>query len=182
MDFTLLHSHQKLFDATTAVIIGTEGLFLFSSFFVASNSYGGFYAVFLGLIAILVTSMSWYGIRRKINRTTYGAVLGAASIFVIVYLQSAIFWGQYSACESSSDRRRLTGVECNHVSAMRAVCAFSVFLFLFEIVYVAILLKYKNEILGSDPFDEGIGSYGGNNGFGAIPDNEAKRYLNYSFL
>lgn len=167
-------THQKMFDFSTALLLGTESLYLFSSFFIATNAYGGFVAVFTGLVAIAFTVLSWYGIRRKINRTIYGAVLGVAAIFVVIYLETAIFWGQYSGCESDPGSRRLTGVECSGTSAMKAVCAFSVFLFIFQLIYVGILLKYKNEILGTTAYDEGLGAPSNSQYPNSYPNNNAE--------
>lgn len=100
-------------------------------------------------------------------------------MLVFVSLESAIFWGQYSRCTSSRRRsllrsdgidhslsvelstelmyhRELTyGVECNHTSAMKSVCTFSVMMFLSYLALIAVLIKFKNEILGSAPLNEG---------------------------
>ena len=37
-----------------------------------------------------------------LSRTFYGAILGVAVMMTFISLQTAIFWGQYSGCESSS--------------------------------------------------------------------------------
>ena len=101
-------------------------------------------------------------------------------MLVFVSLQSAIFWGQYSRCESDSGRRLLRqisnsitmttqyedterrmlsyGVECAHTSAMKSVCTFSVMMFLSYVVLVAVMIKFKNDILGPAPLDEGYTS------------------------
>jgi hypothetical protein len=103
-------------------------------------------------------------------------------MLIFVSLESAIFWGQYSRC--SSDRRMLLrggapaditasystlfieefigghrelsyGVECKHTSAMKSICTFSVMMFLSYVALVAVMIKFKNEILGPAPLNEG---------------------------
>lgn len=47
------------------------------------------------------------------------------------------------------------GVECNHTSAMKSVCTFSIMMFLSYVALVAVMIKFKNEILGPAPLNEG---------------------------
>jgi len=58
--------------------------------------------------------------------------------------------------EASHVSRMLTiGVECSHGGAMKSMCAFSVFMFLTYLAVIGIMLKFKNEILGSGQLNEG---------------------------
>lgn len=55
--------------------------------------------------------------------------------------------------------RQLTiGVECSHGGAMKSMCAFSVFMFLTYLAIIGVMLKSKNEILGSGQLNEGYAS------------------------
>lgn len=47
------------------------------------------------------------------------------------------------------------GVECSHTSAMKSVCTFSIMMFLSYVALVAVMIKFKNEILGPAPLNEG---------------------------
>jgi hypothetical protein len=89
----------KLFDGLTCCQAVCAGCFLLSSLFVASNPYAGFVALLTGLMALTHTAAAWYFIRQQVSRTMYGAVLGSSCVVVFVYLETAIFWGQYSNCE-----------------------------------------------------------------------------------
>ena len=177
--------HEQIIDLTLAA----QGLFTFcyliSSFVVASNPYGGFPAVFTGLIHTAFIGISYYGIRQKPSRIIYGGILGACSVLICISLMTAIFWGQYGGCATlakatymmptlaptqaphnanrnlmtekllENSARRLTGIACQHTSAMKSVCAFSVFHFLTYLGFVGILLKFKNEILATVPLEGG---------------------------
>jgi len=167
--------HTELFDYTILAQLLFTFCYLISSFVVAGNDYAGFLCVFLGLIYTGFACMSYYGVRKSPSRSWYGAILGASLLLVIISLQSAIFWGQYSECtrassptraptqkpsgrrlaQATSTQRLLLGIECEHTSAMKSVCAFSVFMFLAYIVQIGLLLKFKNDFLGSSPLDEG---------------------------
>jgi hypothetical protein len=51
--------------------------------------------------------------------------------------------------------------ECRSQSAMKSVCAFSVFMFLSYLVLGGFLVHFKNAILGSAPLNEGYDTVGG---------------------
>jgi hypothetical protein len=51
--------------------------------------------------------------------------------------------------------------QCSSQGAMKSVCAFSVFMFLSYLVLGAILVHYKNAILGTAPLNEGYDVVGG---------------------
>lgn len=61
--------------------------------------------------------------------------------------------------------RRLNriGVQCKHKAAMRSVCAFSVFMFLSYLFQIALLIRYKDEILKTSATD----------GYAAVPSSGA---------
>ena len=60
-----------------------------------------------------------------------------------------------SSYKTEMGQRRLIGVECYHVHAMKSVCAFAVFMFLTYLFMIGLLLRFKDEILGSAPLNEG---------------------------
>ena len=92
-------SFSKLFDWLIFCQLVCVACFLLSSLFVASNPYAGFLSVFIGLVAAAHSGGCWYFIRQRVSRTMYGAVLGSSCVMVCIYLETAIFFGQYSACE-----------------------------------------------------------------------------------
>jgi len=175
-------SHGELLDYTLIAQLLFSCCYLISSFFVFGNDYAGFNALLLSVFFFLKIYFTYVGIKKSPSRSLYGAVLGSGLILLVLSLQSAIFWGQYADCEKASQpssaptnspaqaqkilmnssanldfaQRQLLGVECNHTSAMKSVCAFSVFMFLAYIVELGLLLKFKNEFLGSAPLDEGF--------------------------
>lgn len=95
-------SFAKLYDGLICGQAVCAACFLLSALFIASNPYAGAVAVLTGLVVPLHVGGSWYCIRRAVSRTLYGAVLGSSCVMVFVYLETAIFWGQYSDCEKYS--------------------------------------------------------------------------------
>lgn len=134
--------------------------YLISCFFILSNPYGGSNAFLLGIVFAGNIALSYQGIRRAISRTYFGVVLACTIFLILIALQNAIYWGEYSDC---SEARRLDGVGralsigyyCQNRHAMKSVCAFSVLMFLSYIFQVALLIRYKDEILGNGPLNEG---------------------------
>ena len=187
MPFELIH--EEAIDLTLAAQIFFSFCNLISSFVVGSNPYGGFIAILTALIYGAFTYVSWYGIRQKPSRILYGGIVGACSMLICISLMTAIFWGQYADCETLSEaqarhhshsndnnnnhsnhtsrllletfsRRLTTGIECKRTSAMSALCAFSVFMFLTYLVFIALILKFKDEILASVPPEDGYNQPG----------------------
>lgn len=147
------YSFTELIDSTLIA----EGVFVFcyviSSLFLLSNSYAGFVGGMFGIVWIVYLAFAYYSIRMKPSRILYGVTLGVSVMLIILTLQQAIFWGQSSGCSQTADgHRRLLGIECYQIGAMKSVCTFSVFLFLAEIFLVFILLRHKDDLLptGSD--------------------------------
>ena len=80
--------------------------------------------------------------------------MGSGLFLVILSLQTAIFWGEYSKCQPAKTFND-TSAECKTKSAMISATVFAVFMFLTLIIHLLILFMYKDAILGSGPLDEG---------------------------
>mmetsp|Transcript_5545 Transcript_5545/g.5726 ORF Transcript_5545/g.5726 Transcript_5545/m.5726 type:complete len:254 (+) Transcript_5545:107-868(+) len=212
--------YAEAIDLTLAAQAFFTFCYLISSFVVGGNYYGGFIAVFTGLLYATSIGITYYGIRHKPSRMMYGSVLGAGTMLIFTSLMAAVFWGQYAECQTLSaagasvinpnyvppptssptmyptvyeededadedkerrlrrlsellghaansvistidsesnhllsvfKSRKLSDVECAQTSAMRSVCAFSVFMFLSYIVLLSLLIKFKTEILATVP-------------------------------
>lgn len=95
-------------------ILKTQSVLVFclliSSFYLATNAYAGFITVFTAFMFAAFIGVTYYGIRLSPSRTFYGAILGACIVLLIVSLQLAIFWGQYSGCLSMDSGIVYTGM------------------------------------------------------------------------
>ena len=60
------------------------------------------------------------------------------------------------------------GVECDSIGAMKSLCTFSVFMMLSYIFELIVLLKFKDDLLGNGPLDEGIGGVGAASSAGTL--------------
>lgn len=152
------YSYSELLDATIVIQAVLSFCYLMSSFPVSANGYAGFVSILMSLVYCLFTVLSYYGLRVSLTRKFFGFVLGASVVLVFVSLENSIFWGQYAGCEprhGSAVPKDKIGVECKHVAAMKALCAFSVFLFLSYIFLVVLLMRFKDELLGSVPSNLG---------------------------
>ena len=144
---------SQLIDGLLNLQAGLIVAYGLSAVFVLSNKYGGTNAGLLGIIFLGFLYATHQGIKQQLSRTSFGGVLAGAVFLTFMSLQSAIFWGQYSNCSKLEDDD--FDNECHHVPAMKAVCTFSVFLFLSYLAQVFILLRFKDEILGDARLDEG---------------------------
>ena len=128
----------------------TEGVcvfcYLVSSLFLLGNSYAGFTTFFFGLVVAGALGLKLYALTAR-DRVLYGAMLGVVTLGLVMTLMQAILWGQSAGCAASGSGRRLLGVECTNVGAMKSVCTFSVFLFLQELVFLALVLRHKDDLL-----------------------------------
>ena len=151
---TLIQAHLSQLSPTQIIdsILIFQGIFCFcyfiSSCVAFSNEYAGFVGLLTGLIYIASVGHTFYGLKRHLNRTMYGSILGLSSVLVILSLQSAIFWGQYSNCEEGTttdiSNKGSIGVVCTHRGAMKSMCAFSVFMFLTYLGKYRLTLYYNS--------------------------------------
>lgn len=163
-------SHEQVLYGSLVLELVWTVCYLISAMFLASNAYAGFNVLVLGILQLAVIALSYYGFYMEVTRTLYGIVLGAVTMLVFQSLQSAVFWGQYAACESyhTWDEKAHYGVECHHRPAMKSVCVFSVFLFLTYAVQLGAMIRYKNDILGAAPANESVGNRDGIPTFAAL--------------
>lgn len=195
-------SFEQLLDGTLAAQAVFTACYFISSLVLSGNAFDGFNAVMLGLVYGASVALVYFKIRREPSRIMYGIILGISVVLMIISLQSAIFWGQYAGCESSSSsstsystsptmapspsptssRRILTEMDsvheaynpfssshrqlyiseqCKYRPAMRSLCAFSVFMFLSYIFEIALLVRYKDDILKAST---------GREGYAAVPN------------
>jgi hypothetical protein len=63
----------------------------------------------------------------------------------ILNLMTAIYWGQLSGCKLIHGQ--LAGYTCKNRSAYGAVCAFAVFLFLFQLAFTVALSWWRDEFI-----------------------------------
>lgn len=129
--------------------------YLISTIFQATNVYNGFNAIFLGIVFAGMIGCSYIYLRKNITKVMYGCVLGATFMLIFISLQSAVFWGQYSDCETYPKEKYslLSGNPpmCTNTPAMESICTFSVFMFLSYVAQLVIMIVFKHEILGSHP-------------------------------
>lgn len=126
--------------------------YMISAIFQFSNVYNGFNAIFLGIIFLGTVICSYLYLRKNVTKVMYGILLGATFMLIFISLQSAIFWGQYSDCESYHlDGKSGNPPMCENTPAMESICTFSVFMFLSYSAQLVIMIVFKHEILGALP-------------------------------
>ncbi len=135
--------------------------FSISSFVAFSDQYAGFVGILVGILFVGLSCWTYYCSNFDMNRTVFGAILGSCSVFSMISLQTAIFWGQLSNCSPIKSKNvKVTykgsiGYECKNTDAMKSMCTFSVFIFLSYIALIGVLLFYKDDILGNEKLNEG---------------------------
>jgi hypothetical protein len=161
----MMYSQEQIIDLLLKAQTVIVCCYLICALVVGGNTYSGFNAVFLGLVFAGFTGATYYGLRVHVSRTHFGMLLGGGCMLLFMSLESAIYWGQYGACEaeptttsSSTSTGTGSGPECSQQGAMKALCAFSVFMFLSYIGLVGALVYFKEELLGGAPMREGYSS------------------------
>jgi hypothetical protein len=157
-----MYSHHELLDFTVLVQAFLSFCFFLSAISVFGNHYAGFFALFLALLFSVMTGISHYGLSYHPNKILWGAILGSSVVMIFISLESAIFWGSYGNCVPPplvppttpvllvDTHRSLYGVECHNTSGIKSCCVFSVFLMLSYLIFITLVIRFKNEILGND--------------------------------
>lgn len=173
------YSYEQLMGGTMLVQAACIVGYFISSLVVSGNAFDGFNAVMLGIVYGGTLALTYLKIRKNPSRLMYGIILGMSVILLVISLQSAIFWGQYAGCSSSSSstvttttsptmspslapasafttahRKLYITEQCKNRFAMRSISAFSVFIFLSYIFKLAVLVRYKNDILQQASADQ----------------------------
>jgi hypothetical protein len=158
-----MYSHHELLDFTILVQAALSFCFFVSAIYVFGNHYAGFSALFLALLFSVMTGVSHFGLSCYPNKMMYGAILGSSTVMIFVSLQSSIFFGSYGTCISPpvivpsiapalliDAHRSLYGVECYNVGGLKSCCAFSILLMLSYLIFITLVIRFKNEILLND--------------------------------
>lgn len=110
--------------------------------------------IFLHVLYILYLD---YGFLYWKNGIYYGMLLGASAMLCILSLQTAIFWGQSSKCDTNGPSNM---TQCSHIDAMVSLVVFSVFILFILIVQCGLLIKYKDVILSDSDVQAPLASLG----------------------
>ena len=101
----------------------------------------------------------------------------SSSAHVAIETLRSRFTGQ-AASQSTVTRQLRHNVDCKHTSAMKAVCAFSVFMFLSYLIQIFFMYHFKHDILGSAPLDEGYNKVQSHDGYiHGIPESQLKHTI-----
>lgn len=127
----------------------------------------GFNVVLTALMYVTFVAGSFWVITRHTTSLTIGFLIGVGTMMCLTSLMTAVYWGQLSDCSPklSGTVRQYT---CNHVSAMRSVCAFASLLFIAEGAFTAMLVAWKDEFTDDEPPTGGYSDIAPNPG-GAAP-------------
>ena len=151
--------HKKLLNANLVLQLIFGFGFMISSFVVAGTANMGFNAVITTLMLMGYLAYGLTVINKRQNEMNVGILLGSSILFTWISLYTAIFWGQLSGCDESPsvspDR-----YSCDNVSAMRAVSAFGVFLFLLQLGFSVTLYMWRDSILGEASSYQDVDSNG----------------------
>ena len=139
--------HKKILNANLILQLIFGFGFMISSFVVAGTANYGFNAVLTVLLLIGYLAHGLTVLNKRQSEMNVGILLGTSMLFTWISLATAIFWGQLSGCDESEDGN-VDHYSCSNVSAMRAVSAFSVFLFLLQLAFTVNLYMWRDSILG----------------------------------
>lgn len=73
-----------------------------------------------------------------------GFLIGSTAVMTCLNLNTAIYWGQLSRCESHSG---LSGYTCSNRTAYGFLSFFSVLLFLVQLGFTALLVMWRGDLI-----------------------------------
>lgn len=152
LDFIEEFSYEQIFHVCLIILITlTSFYFLNSTFFLSRNSYGGLSSFMTSIFYISLSYFAYKCLKNEISRVSYGLLLGLFFLLIFISMQDAIFWGQYSLCESFpfslSSTKKLYGVECSHTGAMIFGSILSLLISFLSLIFSFFLIKFKDDIL-----------------------------------
>lgn len=154
---------SNAFDGFNAVMLGLVfgGTIAVTYFKVRKNPSRTMYGIILGMSVILMvislqSAIFWgqYAGCQSDSSSTSSPTMAPTSAPAarkLVAMDTDLF----VSAESNFHRQLYISEQCKNKAAMRSVCAFSVFMFLSYIFKIALLVRYKNDILKSTTDREG---------------------------
>lgn len=168
LQMQILNDKPKLLSS----ILGVQSLFticfFFSSLAVSSTANNGFNVVLDALLYAMYCLGGLYVLNRSQSGLAVGFLIGVACMTTINSLKTAIFWGQLTGCEETVDGT-VPHYSCSHIGGYRAICVFSIIMFVLSFVFTYILVEAKDEIVegnitkgydnvGASSFNSGAGA------------------------
>jgi len=135
---------------------------------VSSTANNGFNVVLDALLYAMYCLGGLYVLNRSQSGLAVGFLIGVACMTTINSLKTAIFWGQLTGCEETVDGT-VPHYSCSHIGGYRAICVFSIIMFVLSFVFTYILVEAKDEIVegnitkgydnvGASSFNSGAGA------------------------
>lgn len=110
----------------------------------------GFNVVLISIVSTIKGVWSYFLIRQLKQSSypiAYGIWIGASLIMIIVYLITAIYWGEMSQCEKLPEGTSIDQYECRDKNAMESASGIATLLFLCEIFLAVTLVTRQSYLL-----------------------------------
>ena len=147
IDFSKLSTFEPTYILNLHILaqIGVGILFTICAFSVASTYNAGFNVVLTSFLYFGFSAISYYVINRDKRPVFVGGVIGAGIMMIFLTLMTSIYWGQLSGCEKVDEQ--IQQYSCENKAGYRAVCLFSVIIFIVQFSFVIFLVNFRGEIL-----------------------------------
>jgi hypothetical protein len=143
-------------------LIYSQSLFgvilMIAAFSVSGTANVGFNIVLTSLLDIAYPVAAYYAINIEKSVMATGATVGAGVMMIFITLMTAIYWGNLSVCEKTSDT--ISGYSCSQRIGYRSICIFSILLLGAQSAFTLFLITSRNDILddAQDKYEEIVGS------------------------
>eukprot|EP01038_Epipyxis_sp_PR26KG_P007606 gene7606-10356_t len=153
MDLTFIKSYlhgdkKQLITNILAVESVVCFCFVICSFIVGNTSNVGFNCVLTGFLNVAFIIGSYYVTHQSKSPIAVGFLIGVSAMMTILSFMTAVYWGQLSRCEKVS--YSVAHYSCTNRGAYAAVCTFSVFLFLIQVAFTAIITVFRGDFITAE--------------------------------
>ncbi|CAM9646362.1 unnamed protein product [Discosporangium mesarthrocarpum] len=96
---------------------------------------------------------------------SHGFLIGVSLVMFFLVIMTAIYWGQLANCDASYDGD-YSHYSCNHKAAIRGVAAFASIIWIFQIPFTLVIIRYRGTITrDSEIGDNGRDGFGYNESY-----------------
>ena len=124
-------------------------------FVVAGTANAGFNAVLTALLNIAFIAGSYYVVNNSKTPIAIGFLIGASVMIMLLNFMTSVYWGQLSKCQVVTSS--VAQYSCSNPDAYGAVCAFSVMMFLANVVFTTLIIMWRGELISDvgafEPYD-----------------------------
>jgi len=119
--------------------------FAICAFVVANTANAGFNVVLTSLLNAGFVAGAGYVLNNSGNPVAIGFLLGCSTMMTMLSLMTAVYWGQLSKCEDTTDS--ISQYTCSNRIAYGAVSTFATLLFIVQLIFTGAMIQWRAELI-----------------------------------